>query len=148
MASLNTPASGHGNQTEHYASGLIIDFNVFLSGNATEVTRLSKIKQAVQIIDRLNNKIDLYGPCTTYFKSLPKGKSFSELWNDALIFVNYSPAATKGFYGATHSNDKDICISAWCLDTHNKWVIAATIVHELAHVAGAPGGVLTLLKRQ
>ena len=71
---------------------------------------------------------------------MPKGKSFSQFWNDASIFVNFSPDTTVNFYGATHSNLKDICITAWCLDTHNKWMIAATIVHELAHVAGAPGG--------
>ena len=47
---------------------------------------------------------------------------------------------TNGFYGATHSNDKDICISAWCLDNTNRWMVAATIVHEFAHIAGAPGG--------
>lgn len=56
------------------------------------------------------------------------------------LFIDFSPSVSNGFFGATHSNDKDICISAWCLDTHNKWMIAATIVHELAHVAGAPGG--------
>ena len=92
------------------------------------------------VIDQLDKKINLYGACNTYFRSLPKSKSFSDFWRDNTIFVNYSPDTTPQFYGATHSNHKDMCITAWCIDSQNKWMIAATIVHELAHVAGAPGG--------
>lgn len=35
---------------------------------------------------------------------------------------------------------KDVCITAWCLDNTNHWMVAATIVHEFAHIGGAPGG--------
>lgn len=141
MALINTPATGHGNKVENYAGGTTIHYNVFLSSTPKEVSRLNKIKQAYSIIDRLDKKINLYGPCNQYFKSLPKGKSFSDFWRDNSIFIDYSPSAISGFFGATHSNDKDVCITAWCLDTHHKWMIAATLVHEFAHIAGAPGGV-------
>lgn len=141
MATINTVASGHGNKFESYAGGLTLHYNVFLSGTTKEVARLKKIKQASQLIDQLDKKIDLYGPCNKYFKSLPKGRSFSHFWRDNSIFIDFSPSTIAQFYGATHSNDKDICISAWCLDAQNRWMIAATIIHEFAHIAGAPGGV-------
>lgn len=140
MAIINTVASGHGNRSEVYADGSSIRYNVFLTGTAKETARLKAIRQAYKVIDRLDKKINLNGPCNRYFSSLPKGKTFSDYWRDPSIFINYSPSLTAGFYGATHSNDKDICISAWCLDTQNRWMLAATLVHEFAHVGGAPGG--------
>jgi hypothetical protein len=39
----------------------------------------------------------------------------------------------------THGNDKDICIASWCLDTQTVSMVAATIIQEVAHIAGAPG---------
>ncbi len=140
MATINTVATGHGNKTETYAGGTTIQYNVFLNSSTKEVTRQNKIRQTKAIIDRLDKKLNLYGPCNKYFKKLPKGKTFSDFWRDNSIFINFSPSTSAGFFGATHSNDKDVCITAWCLDTHNKWMIAATLVHEYAHIAGAPGG--------
>lgn len=140
MAIINTPATGHGNKSEIYISGLTIHFNVFLNSTPKEAARLNKIKQAYAIVDRLDKKINLYGSCNKYFTTLPKGKNFSDFWRDKTIFIDYSPSTASDFFAAAHSNDKDVCITAWCLDTHNKWMIAATLVHEFAHIAGAPGG--------
>ncbi len=72
MAIINTPATGHGNRSETYSSGMTIDFKVFLNSTPKEAARLSKVKQAYAIVDRLDKKINLYGPCNKYFKSLPK----------------------------------------------------------------------------
>ena len=140
MAKINTHAAGHGSKTEHYAGGSSIQYNVFPNASATEKKHLAKLTRAYDIINRLDAKLDLQGPCNKYFKTLPKTKTFRHFWRDNTIFINYSPSLTNGFYGATHSNDKDICVSAWCLDNTNRWMIAATIVHEFAHIAGAPGG--------
>ncbi len=140
MARINTLATGHGSKTEHYAGGTSIRYNVFPSTTAADRKRLDKVTKAYNIINKLDTKLKLQGPCNKYFKSLPKGRLFHHYWRDNTIFINFSPSVINGFYGATHSNDKDICISAWCLDNTNHWMIAATIVHEFAHIAGAPGG--------
>lgn len=140
MAKINTSATAHGSMTENYAGGTSIDYNVFPDATAAEKRRLAKVKRAYNIIKGLDARIDLQGPCNKYFKTLPKGKTFRRFWRNNTIFINYSPSLTNGFYGATHSNDKDICVSAWCLDNTNKWMVAATIVHEYAHIGGAPGG--------
>lgn len=140
MAKINTIASGHGSKIEYYAVGTSIQYNVFPNTTVAEKKRLTKVTKAYDIINKLDAKIDLQGPCNKYFRTLPKNKTFRHFWRDNTIFINSSPSLTNGFYGATHSNDKDICVSAWCLDNTNHWMIAATIVHEFAHIAGAPGG--------
>lgn len=140
MAKINDLASGHGSKSETYSGGLVINYNFFPNATPTETARLAKMRRSHKILDNLERKIDLNGPCNSYFRNLPNGRSFRQIWQDNTIFINYSPSLTNGFYGATHSNDKDICVSAWCLDNKNRWMIAATIVHELAHIGGAPGG--------
>ncbi|NOY84928.1 MAG: hypothetical protein GXO96_08955 [Nitrospirae bacterium] len=140
MAKINTHASGHGSKTEHYAGGTIIQYNIFPKTTASDKKRLDNVNDAYNILSRLDIKIDLQGPCNRYFRTLPKGKTFRHFWRDNTIFINYSPSIVSGFYGATHSNDRDICISAWCLDNTNRWMVAATIMHEFAHIGGAPGG--------
>ena len=141
MATINTPATGHGNKIEQYAGGLSIQYDVFHNTTAADKKRLAAITKAYDIVNKLDAKLNLQEPCNKYFKTLPKGKTFRDFWRDNSIFINFSPSLTNGFYGATHSNNKDICISAWCLDNTNHWMVAATIVHEFAHIAGAPGGV-------
>ena len=125
MARINIPAAGHGNKTEFYSDGSSISYNVFLNSTAKDNKRIKNANKAWGIINRLNAKIDLHGPCNKYFKSLPKNITFRHLWKDDSIFINFSPSISKGFYGATHSNDKDICISSWCLDNKNHWMLAA-----------------------
>jgi len=140
MPTINTAGTGHGNKIEVYAGGFAVQYNVFPQGTAVEKARLEKVKRAKGILDRLEATLDLQGPCNKYFRSLAQGRSFEQIWKDKTIFLDLSPSNAPNFYGATHSNDKDIAISAWCLDTQNRWMVAATIVHELAHVGGAPGG--------
>ncbi|MCF6235322.1 MAG: hypothetical protein L3J70_02915 [Gammaproteobacteria bacterium] len=140
MSKINTIDSGHGSKTEHYAGGTTIQYNVFCNGTDTEKAHLKKLNEAYNIINKFDAKIDLQGPCNKYFRTLSKRKAFHHFWRDNTIFINYSPSVIIGFYGATHSNDKDICISAWCLGNTNRWMVAATIIHELAHIGGAPGG--------
>lgn len=140
MAKINTPSTKHGNNLETYADGSIVYFYTFQNSTIPEKKRLKRIKEAYNIINQFEKKLDKCDPCNKYFKGLAKGKSFSQVWRDNTIFINYSPSLKSGDYGAISRSRKDICITAWCLDTCNRWMIAATIVHELAHAAGAPGG--------
>ena len=73
-----------------------------------------------------------------YFKSLPYGRSLSELLGDNSIWINYHPTLTA--YGQTNFvGGREIAISASCCRL-GRWTVLATLVHELAHVDGAPGG--------
>jgi len=139
LATINTSGAGRPSKNEHYSDGSVIQYNVFPNAIQTEKARLKKLTDAYDIINKLDQKIDLQGPCNNYFRTLPKGKTFRHFWRDNSIFINYSPSVAHGFYGAMHSNYKDITITAWCLDNTNVWMIAATIVHEFAHIAGALG---------
>jgi hypothetical protein len=140
MPKINTAATGHGSKTEHYADGSSIRFNVFPEASDPEKKRLALLRKAVNIVDRAEGRMNIDGQCNNYFKTLGRTKTFRELWADDTIFINFSPSVTRGFYAAAHSNNKDVTVTAWCLDNNNFWMVAATLVHEFAHLAGAPGG--------
>ena len=136
MATLNLAPTGHGSKTEVYADGSSIDFNVF----PAVVPGFDKIGQAMSILDNLAAREPPQGQCNAYFRSLGTGDTFSGLWRNPAVFVNHSPSVAVGFYAACHSNNRDLTLTGWCISTQNRWMIAATLCHELAHAAGAPGG--------
>jgi hypothetical protein len=74
----------------------------------------------------------------TYFRTLPFGRSLSELLQDRTIWINYAPTL-KGYWGAT---DKQIHKEIGITPTSylwGRWMVLATLIHELAHTNGAPG---------
>ncbi len=77
--------------------------------------------------------------CNDHFSSLPTGRNFRSLIDDHTIWINYDPS--NDGYGwcvpSTHPNDIVVCQYALGM---GRWSVAATIVHELAHLNGAPGG--------
>ena len=74
----------------------------------------------------------------TYFKALPNGRSLSDLLADRTIWVNYNPAATEfGAQSVAFPNEIAIGPAAFRI---GRWTVLATLIHELAHVDGAPGG--------
>ncbi|HEY2787682.1 MAG TPA: hypothetical protein VGJ05_22180 [Fimbriiglobus sp.] len=77
-------------------------------------------------------------PCDNCFKKLPGGRTFTEVFDDATVFISFDPDGPSS--GATDSvGGKDITISVKELRV-GRWTVAATLVHELAHVNGALGG--------
>jgi hypothetical protein len=140
VARLNDSQSRHGNRSETYAGGLIVHYNQFSTATPADVARIEKVKSAVASIDRLDRKVGLTNACNVYFSHLPKGRTFHQLWQDNRIFINYSPSGVPGLFASTHSNDRDLAVTRWCIDKHNPWMIGATIVHEFGHIGGAPGG--------
>jgi hypothetical protein len=58
------------------------------------------------------------------------------VWGDASVFISRDPSNQQGNFGATLG--KDITITRFSLRM-GRWTVAATLVHELAHVNGAPG---------
>ena len=73
-----------------------------------------------------------------YFKTLPNGRTLTDLLNDSTIWINHDPAST--VFGQTsipHPMEMSVDAPAFRM---GRWTVLATLVHELAHVNGAPGG--------
>ncbi len=71
-----------------------------------------------------------------YFSSLPGGRTLTSLINDNSIWFNYDP--TTPDYGWTYGNN-DMWIGNLSF-RWGRWTTLATIIHELAHINGAPAG--------
>jgi hypothetical protein len=84
----------------------------------------------------LEHNIKGFRPCNDCFKKLPGGKTFDDVLNDSDVFISFDPRKTNGDYGATIG--KDVTITDFSIRM-GRWTVAATLVHELAHVNGAPG---------
>jgi hypothetical protein len=77
-----------------------------------------------------------------YFQSLPKGRSLSDLLADSGIWINYSDDSemSQPCSGETSGpGDTEITITK-STTMVGQWSILATLIHELAHVDGVPGG--------
>ncbi|MBN1611644.1 MAG: hypothetical protein JW940_33725 [Polyangiaceae bacterium] len=73
-----------------------------------------------------------------YFRTLPNARSLTQLLADNTIWINYS--ATIGGYGETNAvGGKEIAIGSVAF-RYGRWTVLATLIHELAHSNGAPGG--------
>lgn len=74
-----------------------------------------------------------------YFRTLPNGRSLTELLADRTIWINYH--ATSNSFGLTNfagGKEMAICEPAFRI---GRWMVLATLVHELAHVNGVRGSV-------
>ena len=99
---------------------------------------LHVLKRAVYIIEHNIYKKNV--GCNRYFATLSSQKpvSFDDVWDDEKVWINFDPRSIADFYGF-NSNDhpKEITIAARSF-RRNVWFVTAVVVHELAHVAGAP----------
>ncbi len=125
MPTINTPASGHAGPAPLPGGHRYLPY--------TNATFLHTLNAAIHIIDR---RISGYAPCDAAFSALPGGRTFSDVWTDATVWINFDPTRGQGDFGATRGND--ITITAFSL-AMGRWTVAATLVHEMAHVNGAPG---------
>ena len=69
-----------------------------------------------------------------YFRTLPSGRSLTDLLNDNTIWVNYAGGIPD--YGQAIGNEIAIGPRSYRI---GQWTVLATLIHELAHVNGAPG---------
>jgi hypothetical protein len=75
-------------------------------------------------------------PCDNCFRRLPGGRSFTEVFDDAAVVISFDPGGPfSGRTDAVGGNEVTIAASEFRI---GRWSVAATIVHELAHVNGAP----------
>jgi hypothetical protein len=76
-------------------------------------------------------------PCNDCFKRLPGGRTFDDILDDPDVFIHYDPTATRGSFGATRTGTKNVTITEFSIRI-GRWTVAATLVHEFAHINGAP----------
>lgn len=85
----------------------------------------------------LRNNVRGMKPCNGCFSKLPGGKSFDDILDDPGVFIHFDPGNVQGRYGATRNGTKNVTISLFSIRM-GRWTVAATLVHEFAHVNGAP----------
>ena len=72
-----------------------------------------------------------------YFVTLGRARSLTSLLDSRHIWINYG-GDVHGLYGWTYqNNDLWLCDGAL---RRGRWTVLATLIHELAHIAGAGGG--------
>jgi hypothetical protein len=128
MPKINTPESGHtgpaansGWQWLPYSSAVYVH----------------TLRQAIHIID---DRIRGYKPCNQAFKALPGSRTFAQVWQDPSIWISFDPKNNGQDFGVTDRvGGSEISITEYALRM-GRWTTAATLVHELAHTNGAPGG--------
>jgi hypothetical protein len=125
MAQINTPASGHAGPAPLPGGHQYLTY--------TDAGFLNTLRRAIHIIE---TRINGHRPCDRAFQALPGGRSFAQVWTDNAVWINFDPIRRQGDFGARRGND--ITITAFSL-AMGRWTTAATLVHELAHVNGAPG---------
>jgi hypothetical protein len=127
MPSINIPGSGH------TGPAMTAGWQWLPYTNAGWLTTL---RRAIHIID---SRIKGNQPCNAAFRALPSGRTFAQVWADPTIWISFDPDRT-GKYGVTDRvGGKEISITEYSL-MMGAWTVAATLIHELAHVNGAPGG--------
>jgi|SRR5450631_2798019 hypothetical protein len=129
MPSINTPASKHAGPAATMGWQWL---------PYTNATMLAALRRAIHIIDV---RIKGSKPCNAAFKALPSGRTFAQVWSDPSIWINYDPDRIGHRFGVTHSlgGTHNISITQYALSM-GEWTTAATLIHELAHTNGAPGG--------
>ena len=73
-----------------------------------------------------------------YFRTLPFGRSLTQLLADRTIWINYAPDLGGLVGGTDKLTHKEIGIAETSY-RWGRWTVLATLIHELAHSNGAPG---------
>jgi hypothetical protein len=125
MPNINTPTSGHVGPVALAGGHQYLSY--------TDAHFLATLRRAIHTIQ---SQISGQLPCDNAFRSLPGGRTFSQVWADPAVWINFDPSRRGGDYGATRG--KEITVTAYSL-AMGHWTVAATLVHEMAHVNGASG---------
>jgi hypothetical protein len=75
--------------------------------------------------------------CDEAFGKLPGGRKFSDLWADQAIHISFHTSPDPKLFGQAKLNGKDLAVSYGSFKQGWK-MVAATIIHEMAHLNGAP----------
>jgi hypothetical protein len=131
---INVPSTGHVGPSQLTGSPNTFD-------PYTNATYVGILGQAVSLLTQnilLRPWVSV--PCNAVFQGHPNGKSFSDLWVDPDFWINFNANPAPDLYGVTRMGTKEITIGVFPFTRPNAVrVVAATIVHEMGHVNGAPG---------
>ncbi len=125
MVSINTPASGHLGPPAN--SG-------FQWLAYPDAAKQHTLQQALDILD---SRVKVHRPCNAAFARLPGRRTFREVLEDASVWISFDPQHGGDTFAATLVSE--VTITAFSI-AMGRWTTAAALVHELAHVNGAPGG--------
>jgi len=96
---------------------------------------LQILERSIQLLRGLRN-----ARCDSCFRRLPGGRSFTEVFDDPTVFISFDP--TSPFRGTTDwVGGREITIGHREFEGNPRIMfstVASTILHELAHVNGAP----------
>jgi hypothetical protein len=95
-------------------------------------------------IDFIETKVKLHAPCNACFKRLPGGRTFREIWEDKDVWIHYNGRSQSLGFRRPGTKEIAVCFKSFQPSVNapgkpNSMQVAATIVHELAHVGGAEG---------
>lgn len=142
MPRINTLNSGHPLQLEMTADPTAA--RPFPTATAHDRLRLSKLNAAIRFIQQaIVHGIGGYNSatpnrCNIAFSALPRRRTFAQVWNDQDIWISFSGDPNPLNYGWSVETTKDLAISDGSFNRDWRFV-AASLVHELAHINGAPG---------
>lgn len=99
--------------------------------------RVGQIKSAMNWIqDAVVNSADCSASCDEAFQTLPGGRTFSDIWSDPQIWISFLKTPDTKVFGQAKRWGCDLAVSYGSFRLGWK-MVAATLVHELAHLNGA-----------
>jgi hypothetical protein len=122
LPQINVPGSNHPKQPD----ALTYQFNEF-----DDARCLATVREAFRIIER---SVKHHDECNAAFRQMPGGRSLAAVWSDPTVWVCFDPSTAADKDGATLG--KEVTISKGACNQGAEHV-AATLVHEMAHVNGA-----------
>jgi len=92
----------------------------------------------------LNDRVRVHKPCNDCYRTLPGKRSFQEVWDDPDVWIHYNGVSQSLGFNRSGTKEIAVCFKSFMSPVGqpgkpNTMQVAATIVHELAHVNGAEG---------
>ena len=106
-----------------------------VDGEEQKIVVADKIKPAWSLVWKRAD----YAPCNAYFKTLVRRKTLKDILQEGITLHLLEPKDGKSYdkLPAANSAGNDIGINPSFLLDSNSGPLACTLIHELAHVAGA-----------
>ncbi len=87
----------------------------------------------------ISKKAAAHRPCNNYFRKLARGKSLAQILKEPIVLHALQPKPGKKDSDLPRgaSGGKSVGINLLLIADQNRAALCATLIHELAHVAGA-----------
>ena len=121
MCQINLPGSGHATPVSQWVP----------------FTNTEYVRTVERALELLNTRVKTQPVCNAAFASLPGGRTFEDIVDDARVWISLDPQPTRDDFAA--HEDNDIVLTAQALSM-GRWITAAMLLRELARLNGAPSG--------